>query len=401
MAIKASQISEIHKLMGELKPERHVYFFDQDGLTKRIIEETTTIGVAKLKFALRERGYDEDKVLVVYGPGSSVTNERREREAGFEDGIRLLVKDCLWPYINPGCGYYIGLIPPDYKISKTELKKKYEILKKAGFMVDGYKVFPWTDKAHKNSNHFLEIWESKEGVYEPGLYLAIHTEFDGNKRMWSECKKGLTQRIETPLGPVELLEGNDIEKFLREMKRIDELSKKKRAELASLLVDGIEEKFNQNHKRYFSDENWSGINASNYFSMEDGNPNIVPVCFDENLPIYLVRGQKNIERRFWPNGYEEMAEQIGLASRIERINMLMHGGSETKDDLPFKDVELDLTHGQLVLRGGELKTIKDPSIELGRRFRRPEEILPYIKKFGLGEVVGKLNNILSLSEKLY
>ena len=59
---------KVQELLKELEPENHIYFFGKDGLTKRIIEETTKIGVLKLKFALRERGYDENKVLVVYGP---------------------------------------------------------------------------------------------------------------------------------------------------------------------------------------------------------------------------------------------------------------------------------------------------------------------------------------------
>ena len=385
----------------------HIYTFCVGSLTRKMIEATTKFGVIKLKYALKERGYDPDNIIVVYGPGSGITNTPRERRAGFEDGARLLTKDVIVPYIKPACGYYVGKVPYE-KMSKKEIdeiEKTYEKIK-SSFQVDGYEVSAWTDKLNPNSNHFLELWRLSnfsDNHLEEGLYLGIHTEFDHNHEMWKEAKEELAEKVRTPLGEIEIIEGNDKDRFLREMEKIEELSKKKRRVLASLLVEDIEEVFNENHKKYFRNGNWYGSDASNYFSVDSkGRPQYVPICFDEEEPVYLVKGKRNVNRNIWPEDYKKRVYEKGFDRLIEQINILPHGGGETKDDYLFDNLRIDLSSQEIILEGnGEIKRIKDPSKELGRRFRKPEEVIPQIETFGLGKIVGKFDHVYTFTKKLY
>jgi len=154
------------KAVSKVRPELHIFSFGGRSLTASIVEQTTQRGIFKLKYAMRELGLDESRVLAVYGPGMAITNTEREREAGFEDGLKLFMADCLWPYLGPVCRY--GMFYVGDAINLSQIKKRYKNLQKEGLLINSKRFPPGTD----HGNHFLEIRELRNAKNEfgPGYY---------------------------------------------------------------------------------------------------------------------------------------------------------------------------------------------------------------------------------------
>lgn len=393
--------------LERLEPERHILYIGNNGITKEIVKEYTKKGIIKTKLALAERGYDEYNILAVYGPTGSVTNTPRERKIGFEDGVRLAMDGYILTYIKPGCAYGVFRIDEfDEKIEK-EMREIYEKLRKEGFYVDGVKVKPWTDKEHRNSNHFLEVWKNSEEYY-----LAIHTEYDPNKDIIKELEMEYATDVVTPLGKVKLIEDNEKDRFLRDVHdKIDKKTIEKIRILANTLYPGCKEVFLQIHKTYSKKDGFYLIDASNHTSFINGKSNIAPICFSDHLPVYFIEGKKNLDLSLLDDKeYEHVVEDSGRKRILERINLLPHGGGETKDDFlnGYTSVKLKIREKKgnvafrLILNGNEgTKEIKDPSTEIDRRFRTPKEVLGEIEKFGLGKTIKKFEIVSTIGKKLY
>jgi len=363
----------------DLKPELHIFSFGNNSLTAKIVEKTTQRGIFKLKYAMRELGLDESKVLAVYGPAMAITNTPIEREAGFEDGIKLFIGDCLWPYLGPVCSY--GMFYIGSEINFSQLKKKYKNLEKEGVIINSKRFPPGTS----HGNHFLEIRKLKneKNGFQPGYYAFIHTSFeDAGKGVWEYQKTLNLYEIETPLGKVEILDKENAEKFVMKCDEMENLAKKKIALLAEYLFSDPHEIMSSSHKDYFREGNFFGVEAGTFNSVKES---LSFISFTKNLPIYLVKGKRNVRREFWQKNHQKVKE-LGLENLLENVNIMPHGGAETTDNLPY-NVEYHLQGNKLCLKGPNgVKIVKDPR-ELNKRFKTPEEVMPYIKKYDMGEAI--------------
>lgn len=378
------------RYMGELEPERHIYLFGKEGLTQKIIEKTTEKGVLKLKYAMREIGYDENKILAVYGPGGAITNTPRERIAGFEDGIKLFIGDCLWPYLGPVCGYamyYIG-----DKINLSNVKKRYNKLKKEGVKVGSIVSGVGTDYG----NHFLAIRKLNEEIdgCKRGFYAFIHNSLKiAGKTVFDYMKSSLdVNRVETPWGTVDILDRRDAEKFVKKCDEMVELAKRKRMAIAEKIFEDPIQIMNADHKGYFKRGSFFGVRAGVFDSVEE-SPAFVG--FTKTLPIYLIEGKKNVKKGLWPEEYLRKIEELGIKNLLENANIMPHGGAETADDLPYNEAEYDLKKDILIVKNHKTVKIRDPS-KLNRRFKKPEEVIPWIENYELGKVIGKFDPMVNL-----
>lgn len=169
----------------DLKPELHIFSFGNNSLTAKIVEKTTQRGIFKLKYAMRELGLDESKVLAVYGPAMAITNTPREREAGFEDGIKLFIGDCLWPYLGPVCSY--GMFYIGSEINFSQLKKKYKNLEKEGIkrIMQNPKCEVLITFMYEEINRFVSdkrIWDSVEKTFGTDKWKEVIDEKDSRIR---------------------------------------------------------------------------------------------------------------------------------------------------------------------------------------------------------------------------
>lgn len=81
---------------------------------------------------------------------------------------------------------------------------------------------------------------------------------------------------------------------------------------------------------------------------------------------------------------------------LENVNIINHGGAEATDDLPCQ-VEYSLEENKLCLKGPRgVKIVSDPR-ELNKRFKAPEEVMPYIKKYDMGEVIAEFRPLAAES----
>lgn len=377
--------------MRNLNLELHIFSFGGRSLTARIVEQTTQRGIFKLKYAMRELGLDESRVLAVYGPGLAITNTEREREAGFEDGLKLFMGDCLWPYLGPVCRY--GMFYVGDAINLSQIKKRYKNLEKEGLLINSKRFPPGTD----HGNHFLEIRELRNAKNEfgPGYYALIHTSFeDAGKRVWQYMRTLNVCEIKTPLGKVEILDEENAQKFVAKCDEMEDLAKKKIALIAEYLFTSPQEIMNASHKGYFRQDNFFGVKAGCFDSRE---VNLSFVSFTSYEPIYLIKGKRNIRKELWQRDHQKVKE-LGLESLLEKANIMPHGGAETTDNLlcPACRVEYSLEENRLCLRRPNgLKILGDPRV-FNTRFKTPEEVIPYIKKYGLGEVVATFHPLYKL-----
>jgi len=349
---------EMKKAVSKVRPELHIFSFGGRSLTASIVEQTTQRGIFKLKYAMRELGLDESRVLAVYGPGMAITNTEREREAGFEDGLKLFMGDCLWPYPGPVCNH--GMFHLGSEINPSQLEKS-----------------------------------NKNNEFEPGYYAFIHTSFeDAGKRVFEYMKTLNVCEIKTPLGQVEILDRKNAEKFVAKCNQMENLAKKKIALIAEYLFKSPQEIMNASHKGYFRQDNFFGVKAGSFDSREVG---LSFVSFSSYLPIYLIKGERNIRKELWQRDHQKVKE-LGLESLLERANIMPHGGAETTDNLfcPACRVEYSLEENRLCLRHPNgLKILGDPRA-FNIRFKTPEEVIPHIKKYGLGEVVATFQPLYKL-----
>lgn len=378
------------KYIEGLEPERHIYLFGKKGLTQKIIEKTTQKGILKLKYAMREVGYDEDKILAVYGPGGAVTNTPRERIAGFEDGIKLFVGDCLWPYLGPVCGYamyYIG-----DRIDLPNVKKRYRELKKEGVRTDSIVSEIGTDYG----NHFLAIRKLDEKIngLEQGFYAFIHNSLRiAGKAVFDYMRSSLdVNRVETPWGMVNILDRRDAEKFVKKCDEMAELAKRKRTAIAEKIFENPIQIMNADHKGYFKKGNFFGVRAGVFDSLKETT---AFVGFTKDSPIYLVKGKKNVKKDLWPEEYLRKTEELGVGNLLENANIMPHGGAETADDWPYDKVEYDLEKDILIIKNHMTVKIREPS-KLNIRFKKPEEVIPWIEKYELGKVICKFDPMVNL-----
>ena len=434
MSKSVNFLYEMKKAVKKVRPELHIFSFGGRSLTARIVEQTTQRGIFKLKYAMRELGLDESKILAVYGPGMAITNTEREREAGFEDGLKLFMEDCLWPYLGPVCRY--GMFYVGDAINLSQIKKRYKNLVKEGLVINSKRFPPGTD----HGNHFLEIRElrnaknefgpgyyafdhfmgdclwpypgpicyvgseinpsqleksNKNNEFEPGYYAFIHTSFeDAGKRVFEYMKTLNVCEIKTPLGQVEILDRENAEKFVAKCDQMENLAKKKIALIAEYLFKSPQEIMNASHKGYFRQDNFFGVKAGSFNSRE---VNLSFVSFSSYLPIYLIKGKTNVRKELWQRDHQKVKE-LGLESLLEKANIMPHGGAETTDNLlcPACRVEYSLEENRLCLRRPNgLKILGDPRA-FNTRFKTPEEVIPYIKKYGLGEVVATFQPLYKL-----
>jgi len=83
---------------------------------------------------------------------------------------------------------------------------------------------------------------------------------------------------------------------------MENLAKKKITLIAEYLFSSPQEIINASHKGYFKEDSFFGVKARAFDSVKE-SPSFM--SFSKNLPLYLVKGKRNIRKEFWQRNHKK------------------------------------------------------------------------------------------------
>jgi len=258
-------------------------------------------------------------------------------------------------------------------------------------------------------NHYINIYQleigSMEGLGEtelPPYLFAIHgsapelkTSTERGPGLYyhhSTILRDNAQIIETPFGNSLVLLDSEAKDYAKFNDYAMGFSKRRRELGASLI---------------FADYDWTVISNVNHQGLVGVNSmllgthdrvkdkTLLPVGLREDLPFYLLKGNKNLELDIIDSlGFHERAESLGVLSRLRNANLCPHGGGysfprlagiisveELRDRRRVYTAELN--YG----RGNEL-FIFPKDLEFSYRGR---EVILRTLELGMGEIIARLS----------
>lgn len=290
----------------------------------------SVLSYKNMRFALGKMMYalESRDVFCLFAPDASITRNRPRWLSGYGYGglIRWDRKDIAFPEIRPNaCGMLL--------MSLEELPEKKRLIDRAaqvnekGFTVDGIEINPDFGKG----NHFLEFYEPlevSEGASEilpPDRYYAVlHCSGPELKdEMYSYAENG--KKVDTPLGKITLLEGEEVEKYYESWRKLEQFTKKRRKLLAERILGPFDPISNLTHQGLFSR---GEARLGCYDTKDKSSKNrLFPVALRWNLPVYVFEGKGNLSDEVLSRvGFRERAEKTGLETELKNANILPHGG---------------------------------------------------------------------------
>lgn len=352
------------------------------------------VGVHKMQHFLDAVGADVNDVVVVFGPDGTITKNRERFRGGTGYGCAVSTKDYMFPnLLRPNsCGFGFFKL---YNFNSREFLEAHKELKRNGVKINKETEVIDTYK----SNHFIDLLRLEETYIddyclEPGLYVLIHSspqKLKGDLYNWNS-EDMIT--IDTSLGEVDGLSSSGAEEYLKLFKKVEDVSKKKRVTIADELFGegNVELVCNPTHQGYFKEDGRYVMRLGIHNSTDAstcGKP-IFPIGLNAYSPIFLYEGLENIKKKFWTVGQLERAEEQNHTKIIENINILPHGGGYSLN-LPYTDVNYEIEGDEI------LYVLSDPMIRgsltffepgyIEYKYRSPNEILPQIRRFELGEKI--------------
>jgi len=190
-------------------------------------------------------------------------------------------------------------------------------------------------------NHFIDIFSTKprREVKLPPYIFIIHgsaselkiTSPWGWGLYWDKSPSLLeaAKVVETPFGPLHLLEGKKARRYLELYWFADSFSKKRRELVAQRLFGEYEIVFNENHQKLL---NYNEILLGCHHI--DDVDKLYPLTLRSDLPAYLLRGKPNLRPEVIEAlGFENRAKKLGVYDRLKNADIIPHGGGYTFPDL--------------------------------------------------------------------
>ncbi len=328
--------------------EKHTFSLGLRDLASTLSYQNMMYGLGKILHVL-------GNCLCVFGPDATITRNIRRWQNGFGYGavIRWFDDDIMFPEIMPnGCGMIVVRL--DELPEKKELFESIAYVEDNEITLDGIKLKPDLGRG----NHFLEFYsplelspELEDTMPMDCYYAVLHCSSPEIKdNLYGKIDDG--KKVETPLGPISVLEGDEAKEYLRIWKDVESFSKRRREILIKALLENSQTIINKTHQGVCG-ENEVRLGCYDTNDTSDGNP-YFPVTLRWDLPMYILKGKQNLTKESIARlRFEKRAKKLDLFEELEHANILPLGGGY-KLDIPYSETE--------IVRSGNRRyfTLKEP-----------------------------------------
>jgi len=293
-------------------------------------------GLAKIHLAQQKYGLEPNATFITT-PDETISRNVKRWEQGISYGgklawgaghERLVILDT-----KPNCcGMLVGGLH-DLPKPKSVLRRVFDLEQEASYINDVRVKWDFY-----KGNHFIDVFEvepKEKGLNLPKYAVILHAgcpelKGDSEKGMglyWDESKTlmEMCREIKTPFGPIFVLEGQDAVDYHNFYLFAEEFSKKRKELAFKRLFDGGKVICNEIHQG-MTNMNEVALGCNTFQTSQQ----LMPISIRADLPSYLIRGIHN----FTPHqmdmlGFTARAEQLGVYHRLNRANIIPHGGGYT------------------------------------------------------------------------
>lgn len=383
----------------------HIFSTGLNDGTSHLCLANAKYGLAKMHFIQQQHGLEPDATFITT-PDETISRNIPRWEQGISYGGKLSWgsgrEKLMMLDVKPNyCGMLVGGLNHLPK-PKSVLRRVYDLEKKASYIHDIQVKWDFY-----KGNHFIDMFkvEKKEkGLKFPKYAVILHAgcpEFKGENEKgmglyWNTSKtlKERCTRVKTPFGPSYVLEGHDAVEYYKFGLLADDFAKKRRELAFRSLFDRGWVVCNETHQGMIN-MNEAVLGCQLFHTKEQ----IFPVSIRADLPSYLVHGIHN----FTPHqmdmlGFTARAEEFGVYHRLNRANILPHGGGYAfLDSLSVEKVfEIKKKrYFEIEMAGGIGKKIISNPKELQFTYRG-REVLQRTLDIGMAEVAAELRPVYTI-----
>ncbi len=283
------------------------------------------IGFSKILYATNELGADLEKCkpYIVFAPDCTSTFNKIRVRRGFSYGA--LIKGDFSGMISTNnsmpnsCGYTIA----ELTTQKTDVSLKNHLIQKQKEI--GKDHLQQLGKG----NHFSAVYCVKDSITgEDTMRRIINVHSSGKlgtqflyDLSWLSEIEGY-HKVNTPHGPIELLEGDAKKVYLEKYDEGDKINADYRFEV-------LEEILGEGTFRVLEEITHQGLSKDGKFhrlgvQVHDG---LIPIAFNSEEGLILAETKPNLSKELlerWK--YKEHVEELGLKEELSQINFSPHGG---------------------------------------------------------------------------
>lgn len=384
--------------------EQHIFSMGLSDSGSQLCRVNMRYGLAKIHYWQESLGITP-KATFISTPDMTVTRNVDRWRAGFGYGGKISWgegnEEIIILDTKPNtCGMLVGGL--EEPLSEKKLLGRVETFQKKENFIQGIRV-KWD---FSKGNHFIDIFSVKPmGERKvPSYVFVIHGSAGELKKDspfgWglyydesSSLKKEASQ-INTPFGPLYILEGKKARQYFKLYQFAEAFSKKRRELAAKQLFGDYELISNETHQGLL---NYNEILLGCHYT--EGDNKLYPLTLRADLPAYLLKGHKNLRPESIENlGFGKRAKKLGVYQRLRQANLIPHGGGYTFPQL--------LNIEKVYEIGGKRYFRVDAANDRGKQIIFDIREIPYIYRgrevalklleLGLGEIVAKLIPIYGL-----
>lgn len=328
------EVSKLSKQELLNRAKKHYFTLGLDDGASSLCKWNYKYGLAKIHLAQETLGL-EPNATFISTPDETISRNKARWESGYGYGGKLTWNDTpeklIFVDTKPNaCGMLVGGL--------DELPKPQEIIKNINeifledFYIDDVKI-KWD---FKKGNHFIDVFKTEQVENKkesPRYTFIIHgsaPELKGETQKGiglyydnSKTLREMSQKIETPFGPLYYLEGDNAKDYMEFFKFAKQYAAKKREKAAEKLFGKFKKLSNPMHQGL---KNYNELLLGAQYINEPGEK-LFPVALRSDLPAYLVTGLPNLtDEQIEDLGFEKRAKTLNVYNRLFNFNTLPHGG---------------------------------------------------------------------------
>lgn len=381
-----------------VQAEDHIFSTGLGDSGSKLCRSNMKYGLAKIHYWQNKMGISPLATFVA-SPDMTITRNKARWTSGFGYGGKICwgsgKEEVIVLDTKPNaCGMLVGGLDkfPDEKT----LLERIDRFQNRKNVIDGVEI-QWD---FSKGNHFIDIFTARprREVKLPPYIFIIHGSASELKEKspwgwglyWDKSPSlfEATQVIETPFGPLRLLEGEKARRYFEFYRFADHFSKKRRELVAEKLFGEYEIIFNENHQGLLS-YNEIVLGCHHVESTDS----LYPLTLRSDLPAYLLRGKHNLAPEVIEAlGFEGRAKKLRVYDRLKNADIIPHGGGYTFPDLlnveEIYEIK-DKRYFKADVANDRGKQIIFDTADVPYRYRG-KEVLLKIMELNMAEIVAKL-----------
>jgi hypothetical protein len=316
------------------RAREHCFLAGVGDVGEQLCGANMPFGIAKIHHVQKELGLQPDASFIG-APDATVTRNVGRWNQGFGYGGRIQWTGdfCVLDIKSNHCGMIAVALPE--APPPAEIEARARKLLKEPLVVDGVEI----EFDLHEGNHFLDVCQVRhaaEGAPSARTYAIIHSSGHEHREhspkgpgiYWdeSDALQKMMQIRATPWGPLHVLTGDEARRFDQVYRWCQDFSLARREALARALLGPLEVVVNRTHQGQLA-MNDAILGCYCFDDADLARGQLFPLTLAPDLPAYFVRPKPNLDAQtLAETGFAERAERHGLSSRLERANLLPHGG---------------------------------------------------------------------------